>query len=179
ERNMGWKIAHSLHSKPDDHFSLLFRVHGGRWAVLQLPQADLPAKILFCRESESDRLPSDFKKYVADVHGLRTIVFVCPDQSVSRGSTTGRMGHALLQLQNDKSMRLLDLGSKTGTFFASCNESILADAFSTKFSDSTVPISLNPFEVDAQWNGITTNPVVVPPAAMIRLGTFRAAVLIK
>jgi hypothetical protein len=177
-RQMGWKISFASESTAGKHFSFLFQVHGGQWAVLQLPANEFPAKIVFCRESELEPLPANYGKTVSDRQGVRTLVFACPDPSVSRGSLD-RVGHAVLTIDHAGGLTLQDLGSKTGTHFAPCSDTFLEESLSAKTSQATVPLGLNPFEKEASWEKAGNGPTAIPVAAMIRFGAYRAAVLVK
>ena len=178
-RKMGWKLSYATKMSQTGHFSLLFQGIAGRIAILQLPQAEFSARILFCRESEMDPLPPNFQELITQRFGLRTLAFVCPNQSVSRGNSIGKMGHAALSINREGQMSLEDFSSKTGTQFAQQSDEILSLAIGAYVNDETAPIEQNPFETKSAWQAVRERSLVLPNAAVIQLGTFRFAVLNK
>jgi len=178
-RDLKWKASFLNNTSADGNFSLFFRSLNGRWVVIQLALAELPAKILFCREDESDPLTHNYGDLVAESFGLRTLTVVCADPSVSRGKESKRLGHAILTIDRDANIHLQDLGSKTGTYFAECPQELLVEVFKVPTSGMTMPAFTNPFELPVDWTTVEETDVTVPQSAILRLGSYRIAILKK
>ncbi|MCB0383863.1 MAG: hypothetical protein KDD43_00615 [Bdellovibrionales bacterium] len=138
QRKIKWRIQLFEQSSLDGHISFIFEGRDHLFLTLQVPIDELPIKILVARDpgAEDKRPP---REVLDEILGLRYGVLYLNNRTLSRPEGTGKVGHALIEVtKTGKTVRITDLGSKSGTHWAPSTTEFIEELKNHGAQDATL-----------------------------------------
>lgn len=171
QRRIKWRIQFLEGAGFDGHISFAFETNDHLFLTLQVPIDELPVKLLIARNPGSlDKHPPT--KVLDEILGLRYGVLYLNNRTLSRPDTGTKVGHALIEVGREgDSVRITDLGSKSGTYWAPSSKGFLEELKSHSTQDATLNPGSSLSSQNIAWIKLQPGEKY-PLPVFVRLGGF-------